>query len=102
MKSATRTTNAYAYNNHYNDDGVLTAEPADNDARSVTNTSRQEIADESDEAEATPVPEVAAAQSLAAVASNDASSGGGSANGGLVLLLLSLVGLRRCRATSRQ
>lgn len=97
-----RTLDPDTSNNHYNDDGVLTAEPADNDARSVTNTSRQEIADESDEAEATPVPEVAAAQSLAAVASNDASSGGGSANGGLVLLLLSLVGLRRCRATSRQ
>lgn len=87
-------------NNHYNDDGSLSAEPVNNDARSVSNTSRQESDDEQTSEPVIAIPAVAAAQS-SAVASNDASAGG-SDNGSLFLMLLSVLGWRAYRTTSRQ
>lgn len=81
----TRTMDIDPSNNHYNDDGSLTVEPTNKNARSIaTNVGSQED-----------IPDVAAAQS-------DVASSGGAIHGGLFVMLLSLIGFRLQRTTNRQ
>ncbi|MGQ7843724.1 M12 family metallopeptidase [Granulosicoccus sp. 3-233] len=96
-----RTLDTNEDNNRYNDDGALSEEPVDNDARSIANTTdEQESVDEPTGETVISIPAVAAAQSQS-FASNDASAGG-SDNGSLFLMMLSLIGWRACRTTRRQ
>ncbi|ASJ75154.1 M12 family metallopeptidase [Granulosicoccus antarcticus] len=84
-------------NNHYNDDGTLSKEPADDSAQNVvTDSSETTSGDQDTESTTSPPPVIASAQT-SNVVSNDASSGG-SDNGSLLLLALGLLGWRRYRA----
>lgn len=91
-------------NNHYNDDGTLGKEAADDDgAQDVpTDTSTDSSDDQDTDNSVSSPPPVASAQpSSGAAVSNDASSGG-SDNGTLLLLALGLLGWRRYRTPVAQ
>ncbi|NND92058.1 MAG: hypothetical protein HKN42_14455 [Granulosicoccus sp.] len=99
MLLSSRTLDGNTSNNHYNDDGSLTAAAGNGGARSNASEPAAAAANDSDAQAVAIMPAMASAQSGSG-ASDDA-AGGGAGNGSLALLVLSLIGWRRRQALAR-